>query len=115
MECFAHSNSNAVGVCKSCGKGVCRACAISVTRGLACSTECKPIAESLSKAQLVSIRNIGLASAQRTMQPFFAVLLLGLGLFLLARGSSDAFTWFFIATGGGLGLVMLASWRKRGS
>lgn len=52
MECFAHSNSNAIGVCKSCGKGVCRVCAISVTRGLACSAECKPFAESLSKTQL---------------------------------------------------------------
>lgn len=115
MECFAHSGSNAVGVCKSCGKGVCRACAIQVTRGLACSAECKPIAESLSKAQLVSIRNIGVASAQRAVQPFSAALSLGLGLFLLARGNSDAFTWFFIALGAGLGIALLVSRCKRGT
>ena len=40
MECFKHTNQQAVGICKSCFKAVCRECAIELEHGLACSQEC---------------------------------------------------------------------------
>lgn len=113
MECFAHQNTAAVGVCKSCGKGVCRTCAVQVDRGLACSESCRPFAESLSKVQQASIRNIGLLSAQRAVQPLFAALSFGLGLVLAITGHRDIFTWFFLALGGGLGIAFLLFRQKR--
>jgi hypothetical protein len=40
MECFSHPSSQAVGICKSCGKAVCRACAKDLGFAIACSDSC---------------------------------------------------------------------------
>lgn len=41
MRCFDHRDSEAVGLCKSCGKGVCSACALDLGKGLACKGRCE--------------------------------------------------------------------------
>ncbi len=40
MNCFKHSQSTAVGVCKFCNKAVCTECVIDTGEGLACSEVC---------------------------------------------------------------------------
>jgi NAD(P)-dependent dehydrogenase (short-subunit alcohol dehydrogenase family) len=40
MECFSHPSSQAVGVCKGCGKAICRACAKDLGFAVACSDAC---------------------------------------------------------------------------
>ncbi|WP_156397980.1 hypothetical protein [Duganella sp. Root336D2] len=40
MECFEHSGSNSVGVCKACGKAVCRTCVVDAGVAIACSDRC---------------------------------------------------------------------------
>jgi len=113
MECFAHPNEKAAGLCKSCGKGVCRACAIDVDRGLACSPACKPYAQALSQLQVTSIGNIGLLSAQRFAQPLFALVFLCTGLYFLYTSPADAFTWFLLSAGTTMALVSVVSLVKR--
>jgi hypothetical protein len=114
MQCFAHPNESAVGLCKSCGKGVCRSCAIQLDRGLACSEQCKPFTEALSRLQLTSIRNIGLMSVQRFIQPFMAVIFLVAGFYNLARYRPDPSTWFLLAFGAILGVMSVISWVRQG-
>lgn len=41
MNCYTHTDSSAIGICKSCYKGVCSQCAIEIENGLACSETCK--------------------------------------------------------------------------
>lgn len=36
MRCFNHSNSEAVGICRACGKGLCTACVVDLGFGLSC-------------------------------------------------------------------------------
>lgn len=74
---------------------------------------CRPFAESLSLVQQISIRNVGLQSAQRLVLPLIPILFLGAGLYLLVTGHSDIFTWFYLAAGVGMGLAILVSRRKR--
>ena len=112
MECFAHPNEKAVGLCKSCAKGVCRTCAIEVDRGLACSDACKSYAQALSQLQVASIRNIGLYSVQRFAQPLFALVFLCTGGYLLSAYPADGFTWFVLAAGGVFAFVSVATWLK---
>jgi hypothetical protein len=112
MQCFLHPNDSAVGICKSCGKGICRACAIQVDRGLACSDACKPFVESLSKLQQTTIRNIGLISAQRLIQPLFAAVFLATGFYLLVISGSEPFVWFLLAGGGVFALSTVLTWVK---
>ena len=113
MQCFAHSSEAAVGVCKSCGKGVCKSCAIEVDRGIACSEQCKPLALALSRLQLTAIRNIGLASSQRFVQPLMAVVFLGAALFLSLRYGTEFYVWFLYAMGGVLAFISVLSWLKQ--
>ncbi len=110
MECFSHQNVPAVGLCKSCGKGVCRSCAIPVDRGLACSEQCRPVAEALSKLQVASINNVGLYLIQRFAQPLIALVFLVFGFYLLFNYKSDAFTWFTLAAGAIFAMVSAATW-----
>jgi|SRR5450432_3737402 len=112
MQCFTHPNEIAAGVCKSCGKGVCRSCAIQVDRGLACSETCKPFAEALSRLQLTSIHNIGLATAQRFIQPLMAVIFLGMAWYLSTRFRPDPSVWFLYALGAVFALTSIMSWLR---
>jgi hypothetical protein len=36
VRCFNHSTSEAVGICRACGKGLCTACAVDLGFGLSC-------------------------------------------------------------------------------
>ena len=36
MRCYNHSDLEAVGICKACGKGLCSGCAVDLGHGLAC-------------------------------------------------------------------------------
>jgi hypothetical protein len=99
MQCFAHPNEPAVGVCKSCGKGVCRSCAVSLDRGLACSEQCKPYVEALSRLQVATIRNVGLVSAQRFIQPLVAVVFLAAAIYFFISSGPNFFAWFMLALG----------------
>lgn len=76
MECFAHPDSGAVGVCKSCGKGACRLCAIPVTRGLDCSAKItasgRPIG--FSGGRLLPIAGLNLPALFTALAIILAVL-----------------------------------------
>jgi hypothetical protein len=41
MKCFVHLSTDAIGICKSCGKGLCAGCAVDLTKGLACAGRCE--------------------------------------------------------------------------
>lgn len=114
MQCFSHPYEQAVGVCKSCGKGVCRTCAIQVNRGLACSQECKPFAEALSRLQSTTIRNVGLVSAQRFMQPLIAAVFLAAAVYFFLTTGRDFSFWFFLASGLVFTFVAFLTWFKQG-
>jgi hypothetical protein len=113
MQCFAHPNEIAVGICKSCGKGVCRTCAIPLNRGLACSQECKPFVEALSRLQSTSIRNVGLVSAQRFAQPLMAVVFLVAAAYLFVAEGSNFLAWFTLALGCAAGFIGVLSWVRQ--
>lgn len=51
MQCFAHDDAAAVGVCRNCGRGLCRGCAAETPGGLACRGRCE--AEVAETAQMV--------------------------------------------------------------
>src|SRR5262245_47539610 len=41
MKCYYHEATDAVGLCKSCGRGLCKGCAVDLGRGLACRDRCE--------------------------------------------------------------------------
>jgi hypothetical protein len=41
MKCFRHNNSEAIGICKNCGKGLCTFCVVDLGYGLACIDSCQ--------------------------------------------------------------------------
>lgn len=43
MKCFNHSSSDAVGVCKSCGRALCRECVTEVGLSLSCKDRCETV------------------------------------------------------------------------
>lgn len=104
MECFTHEGQAAVALCKNCARGVCRSCAIQVTNGFACSSQCAPVAESLTQLQLTTIRNTGLYRSQRLFQGLAAAGLSLLGATFAYRYPSDYFGWVFL----GIGLLSVA-------
>jgi hypothetical protein len=49
MKCF-YSGSDAIGLCKSCGRGLALACATEFPNGLACKSRCEATVRELSEA-----------------------------------------------------------------
>lgn len=41
MKCYYHNESDAVAICKNCGKAVCSECASDVGNGIACKDKCE--------------------------------------------------------------------------
>lgn len=49
MNCFNHSERQAVGVCKACGKGLCPDCLVEVANSIACKNNCEKRVTVLNK------------------------------------------------------------------
>jgi len=41
MNCFYHSETPAVGICKNCNRGICPSCASELDNGIACKSRCE--------------------------------------------------------------------------
>lgn len=41
MQCFNHTEVDAVAICKSCGKALCKSCSTEITNGIACKNSCE--------------------------------------------------------------------------
>jgi hypothetical protein len=49
MKCFNHDASEAVAICKNCGKALCRTCAVDVGNGIACLNSCEQEVRSVNE------------------------------------------------------------------
>jgi hypothetical protein len=65
MNCFAHPDMAAVGVCGACGRGLCRECAAEVNHKLACRGPCEERVKHLLQVEDLSI--VTLKKSQRMM------------------------------------------------
>lgn len=70
MNCFYHSDVQAVGLCKSCMRGLCVACAADSSRSLACKERCEEDVRQLDEmiqrnARLIDVATVN-ARGQRT-------------------------------------------------
>ena len=113
MQCFAHPQNPAVGVCKACAKGVCASCAIPVTYGIACSESCKDFAERLTQLQIVNLGNSGIYKAQRFIQPAASLLLVAIGAYFSYKYPADALGWMFVILGGGIFIAQVLAGRRK--
>lgn len=41
MKCYNHHTTDAIAICKSCGKGLCQDCAAELPNGIACKNKCE--------------------------------------------------------------------------
>jgi hypothetical protein len=97
MNCFYHSDQNAIGFCKVCTKGLCRECASDLEVALACRGKHEEQARRISQAQLR-------AGVEGSMLP---LILVAMGLLFVSWGVlSQPFSLF--TTIFGVGLVVLA-------
>lgn len=63
MHCFNHSEIDAVGICKSCGRGLCHNCATEIEKAVACKGRCET-----EVASMLSINRNALQYAKSTKQ-----------------------------------------------
>lgn len=61
MNCFNHTDTSAIGICKCCSKGLCSTCAVNLEHGLACKNKHEEQVEAL---------NMIVTSISRIAQPF---------------------------------------------
>lgn len=114
MDCFAHADVPAVGLCKVCARGVCRGCAIEVTNGLACCPDHRALAEQLAQTQIVSARNTGFYRAQRLVQSVTSAAVLLIGGAFAWHNPRDPMGWSFLAAGVMMATVtVIATTRRR--
>lgn len=104
MRCFNHPDSEAVAICKHCGRGICRDCVIDTGCGLACSPACEEEVKSVHVMISRSKKMYPIAAKNQSRTAIWLVLTAALfiALGLLIR-DDFRFTAFFI----GMGVVML--------
>lgn len=103
MNCFKHSSTASVGVCKSCSKGLCIECAAELENGLACKNRCESQVEFLNLMVSNHRQIMGRANKQLKASGIVSFLMGVAFLFLAAFGPSKSgaspFHVFFLALG----------------
>jgi len=104
MECFTHSGSSAIAVCKVCGKAVCHACAVDAGVAIACSEVCGQEATALHEMNQRGKKIYGIGIAKPKVVSGVIAWLLLAALFG-GTGTYGAFgnkqgAWFLLAFAG---------------
>lgn len=117
MNCFSHSHSAAVGVCRHCGRGVCRDCARTDGAGLACSDACVTQLAELHEINERAKRIYGVGASARRQLPLapmmwgaFALLFLGFGVGEFYR--HGRIEWFLVLFGLVCGVMCVMTWQR---
>ena len=87
MNCYRHHNRSAIAVCKNCGKTACSECCDDTGQGIACCPACTEELQQTYRLKERLKRNFGIGSklplpAAVPMYALFALILLGVGIFL---------------------------------
>lgn len=67
MKCYSHSEADARGICKACGRGICRDCIAEVDDSLACKNRCEDRVKSIT--QVLSRKSLAFSANARTFVP----------------------------------------------
>lgn len=114
MECFTHIGTQAVGVCKSCGKAVCRTCAVDLGMAIACCEACTKEAADLHEMNQRGKKICGIGVAKKTPSEVivwlvFAALFGGFGILSYQNNEPD---WFLLFFGGASLFIALLTYRR---
>lgn len=89
MKCFQHTGSDALGICRGCGKGVCAQCARELPFGLACSDPCSERVAQYERLNRKAGTTYRTASRNAWVGPLYfaamGALMLGFGVWGQAR------------------------------
>ena len=116
MNCFTHSEVNAVAVCKACGKAICHSCVIDLGHAIACSERCKEDAAELYQMNAKAKRIYGLGGSKKLtpLAPFIWAILASPFIFMLIsvymrKGTIEWFALIFVVGCAAIGVI---SWRR---
>lgn len=106
MNCFYHSTSPAVTLCKSCLRGLCVECSVDIDDGFACLNRCEDRARRINKMVDANSRIMANANTQLRRNMIFGVVagLLFIG-FAFTIGWPDQ--WLTGTIFGALGLAFI--------
>jgi hypothetical protein len=113
MKCFNHSESDAVAVCKACGKAICHECTTDLGHSIACKDSCVEKANLLEA--IVSNAKTTYSNQKRNqlfMPAFFGFMGVGLLVSGLRRGIEINSTVFMALGFIAFGVVMLFITRR---
>lgn len=101
MNCSAHSDVAAVGICGACGRGLCRECVAEIQRKLVCRGRCEERGRLLLEAEDKSLDTLRksqrLIYAARKINLGAAALLAFAGLCFIAFGHAKWTMFWFVA------------------
>jgi hypothetical protein len=119
MLCFTHRDTQALGVCKTCGKAVCSACLRQVEGGIVCSEACENEHRLMREMNHRAFKIYGIGTKQRGLpNTVIAPLLMGTGFALGAAllGVTDEHNMpivlFFLLMSSLMWLGAFLAWRK---
>lgn len=115
MECFTHIGSQAIGVCKICGKAVCRGCAIDGGMHITCCEACSKEAVDLHELNQRGKKIYGIGVPRKTPSGvivwlLFAALFGGFGIFQSIKNHQP--DWFLLLFGAVSLLVALLAYSR---
>lgn len=80
MKCFNHPESEAVAICKACGKAVCQQCVIASDNGMACQQNC---AGSLANQKELHVTQVAHFKNLKRMNLLGSLFSIGMGLLFI--------------------------------
>jgi len=89
MKCFNHSEIDAVGVCKSCGRALCHDCIAEVGLSCRCKGRCEAVVASFND---YAERNWSIYQKSSTVYWWTGIFALMFGIMLAGQGSVSFFS-----------------------
>ena len=96
MRCFYHRDTDAIAVCRYCGRGVCDACVAEVDKVSACRDRCESDVTALHIMLARSDSAFGTAARQLRIAAFICVLFAGLFVVLSRQMPYAMATWLLV-------------------
>ncbi len=88
MKCYNHPETDAVAICKSCGKALCHECAVDVGRGIACKGICEADVQMINS---IVDRNTKAYSTLKSRSLFGPIFLIITGMVFVGYGLTSAY------------------------
>jgi hypothetical protein len=100
MKCFNHPESEAIAICKACGKAVCKECGLESENGIACQQRCANTLSTQNELYAIQAAHFKNIKRMNIMGSLFSIIMGILFIYFSSQGFGLVYDFIFLLGAG---------------